>query len=166
MTGIRTAVVVGNPRPRSRTLSSATYLARSLTGSDPDLVVDLATWGARLLDWHDPDVAALVAEVGSADLVVVASPTYKATYTGLLKLFLDQIGADELAGVVTVPVMVGAGAAHALAVETHLRPVLVELGATMPTRGLYLQEADLAELAPVLEAWWRPAEGPMRRLLG
>ena len=91
---------------------------------------------------------------------MVASPTYKATYTGLLKLFLDQIGADELAGVVTVPVMVGAGAAHALAVETHLRPVLVELGATMPTRGLYLQEADLAELTPVLDALVGPGRGP------
>jgi FMN reductase len=51
-------------------------------------------------------------------------------------------------------------------VETHLRPVLVELGATMPTRGLYLQEAELADLTPVLEAWWAPAEGPVRRLLG
>ena len=46
--------------------------------------------------------------------------------------------------------------------ETHLRPVLVEIGASMPTRGLYLQEADLAELTPVLEAWWVPAEGPLR----
>ena len=64
MTGIRTAVVVGNPRPRSRTLSSSIFLARSLTGTDPDVVVDLALWGARLLDWHDPDVSALVAEVG------------------------------------------------------------------------------------------------------
>ena len=67
---------------------------------------------------------------------------------------------------VTVPVMVGAGAGHALAVETHLRPVLVEIGASMPTRGLYLQEAELAELTPVLDAWWVPAESPLRRLLG
>jgi FMN reductase len=50
-------------------------------------------------------------------------------------------------------------------VETHLRPVLVELGAVMPTRGLYLQEADLAELGPVLDGWWVSAEGPMHRLL-
>ena len=35
-------------------------------------------------------MADLVARVGEADLVVVASPTYKGTYTGLLKLFLDR----------------------------------------------------------------------------
>ena len=66
---------------------------------------------------------------------------------------------------VTVPVMVGAGAQHALAVETHLRPVLVELGAVMATRGLYLQEADLPALGPVLDGWWVTAEAPMRALL-
>ncbi len=86
----RVAVVVGNPKPQSRTLTAATYVARELAGREPDLVVDLAELGARLLDWKDPTVAELVAEVGAADLVVVASPTYKATYTGLLKLFLDR----------------------------------------------------------------------------
>jgi FMN reductase len=67
--------------------------------------------------------------------------------------------------VVTVPVMVGAGAAHALAVETHLRPVLVELGSVMPTHGLYLQETDLPDLTTVLDGWWTTAEGPLTKLL-
>ena len=44
-------------------------------------MVDLGTLGPAVLDWQDPDVAWLVEQVGSADLVVVASPTYKATYT-------------------------------------------------------------------------------------
>jgi FMN reductase len=71
-------------------------------------------------------------------VAVVASPTYKATYTGLLKLFLDHIGTGDLAGVVAVPLMLGGGPGHALAPELLLKPVLVELGATAPTRGLYL----------------------------
>ena len=96
----RTAVVVGNPKPGSRTLAAATTVVRGLTDTEPDLVVDLATLGAALLDWQDPAVAALVDEVGAADLVVVASPTYKATYTGLLKLFLDRFaGGVGLRGV-------------------------------------------------------------------
>src|SRR5690606_41375431 len=70
--------------------------------------------------------------------VVVASPTFKATYTGVLKLFLDQLPADGLAGVVGVPLMLGAGPGHLLAPELLLKPVLVELGATCPTQGLYL----------------------------
>src|SRR6185503_19453125 len=90
VTAPRTAVVVGNPKPGSRTLAAAVSLAEQVTGAEPDLVVDLAEVGPGLLTWGDPTVAGLVGLVSSADLLVVASPTYKATFTGLLKLFLDQ----------------------------------------------------------------------------
>ena len=96
--GPRVAVVVGNPKPESRTLAAATHLARELAGRDADLVVDLATYGGELLDWKNPEVDQVVAQVGAADLVVVACPTYKATYTGLLKLFLDRFAVGQLAG--------------------------------------------------------------------
>ena len=89
----RVAVVVGNPKPRSRTHAAAVHLATEIAGSAPDLVVDLADLGAGLLDWSDAGVDELVEQVRAADLVVVASPTYKATYTGLLKLFLDRFPA-------------------------------------------------------------------------
>ena len=48
-----TAVVVGNPKPASRTLAAATHVARELSGAEPDLVVDLATVGPALLDLGD-----------------------------------------------------------------------------------------------------------------
>lgn len=138
---ITTAVVVGNPKPASRTLTAASYVARELSGADPDLVVDLGTIGAALLDWSDPAVGELVRQVGAADLVVVASPTYKATYTGLLKLFLDRFSTTGISGV-AVPLMLGGGPAHALAPELTLRPVLSEIGATVPVRGLYVLDAQ------------------------
>src|SRR5690348_8540778 len=121
----RTAVVVGNPRPRSRTLAAAVHLARELAG-EPGLVVDLAELGGAVLDLDDERVTGLVREVASYDVVVVASPTYKAALTGLLKAFLDRFPGDGLRGVVAVPLMLGAGPGHALAVETSLRPVLAE----------------------------------------
>lgn len=134
-----TAVVVGNPKPASRTLAAATYVARELSGAEPDLVVDLATLGAGLLEWQDPTVGTLVEQVTAADLVVFACPTYKGTYTGLLKLFLDRFGADSLTGV-AVPLMLGGGPAHALAPELSLRPVLAEIGGTT-VRGHYVLDS-------------------------
>jgi FMN reductase len=94
-----------------------------------------------------------VDNVRGCALAVVASPTYKASYTGLLKSFLDWFSTTDLEGVTVVPVMVGAGLQHALAVEVHLRPVLVELGATLPTRGLYVTESQLPDLDEVVAAW-------------
>jgi FMN reductase len=152
------AVVVGNPKPQSRTLAAATHLARELVG-EPDLVVDLATLGPALLDWSDPTVTDLVKQVGAADLVVVASPTYKAAYTGLLKLFLDRFaGGTGLSGI-AVPLMLGGSPAHSLAPELTLRPVLVEIGGTVPSRGLYVVDASFDD--PAAYADWLAVTRPI-----
>lgn len=163
MTGdIRTAVVVGNPRAGSRTLTSAFHLARELTG-EPQLVVDLAELGGAVLDLRDEQVSRLVDEVSSYDVVLVASPTYKAAFTGLLKAFSDRFPGGGLGGVVAVPLMLGAGPGHALAVETSLRPVLTELGATVPVRGLYV--TDGAHADPTTYTHWLTTARPVVRAL-
>jgi FMN reductase len=136
------AVVVGNPKPASRTLDAATRLAERLAGRPADLVLDLVELGPGLLGWGDEAVGRAVADVQQASWVVVASPTYKATYTGLLKLFLDQFAAGSLSGVVAFPLMLGGAWSHALAPEVFLKPVLVELGASCPAPGLYLLDTD------------------------
>jgi FMN reductase len=135
-------VIVGNPRPGSRTLATAVEVARRLTDAEPDTVIDLATLGAGILDRADPALMQAVTAVRHSRLVVVASPTYKATYTGLLKLFLEQFGADELAGVTAIPVLLGGDLRHSLAVEVHLRPVLIEIGLSTPTAGLWVVDSE------------------------
>jgi len=154
----RIAVVVGNPKPASRTLSAARHVACELAG-EPDLVVDLATLGPGLLDPSSTDVGGLVGRVGAAELVVVASPTYKGAYTGLLKLFLDRFaGGTGLRGL-AVPLMLGGSPAHALAPELTLRPVLTELGATVPGRGLFVLDSQYDD--PAAYADWLAATRPI-----
>ncbi len=157
------AVVVGNPKPASRTLAAAVHVATELVGQ-PDLVVDLAEWGPRLLDHADAQVASLVEQVTSARLVVVASPTYKASFTGLLKLFLDRVPADGLAGTVTVPLMLSASPAHALAAEAFLRPVLTEVGGIVPTVGLWVPDGAHDDPA-AYEPWVASARPVVAALL-
>lgn len=159
--GLRTAVVVGNPKPRSRTLAVAEQVARELTGAEPGLVVDLAELGPDLLDPTSAEIADLVRAVGQADLVVVASPTYKASYTGLLKLFLDRFPAGTGLPGLAVPLMLGAGPAHALAAELHLRPLLTELGATVPGPALYVLDAAYDDPAS-FSAWLEQARPVVR----
>lgn len=152
-----TAVLVGNPKPRSRTYQAAHLVAAALTGQQPDLSIDLADLGPALLDWADPTVPELVTAVQVSDLLVVASPTYKATYSGLLKLFLDRVPNNGLDGVTAVPVMLGGAWQHSLAADLLLKPVLVELGATCPTRGLFLLDTDVSETSETLDGWLRRA---------
>ncbi len=160
-------LVVGNPKAGSRTLALAeavAAVAADAAGLDGAgrLTVDLAALGPQLFDWSSARVQEAVGGIRSCSLVVVASPTYKASYTGLLKSFLDWFSTTDLLGVTVVPVMTGAGAHHALAVEVHLRPVLVELGASLPTRGLYVTERELAGADDVI-ATWLLAAGPQLR---
>ncbi len=160
-----TAVVVGNPKPASRTLAAATLLHQQILARDADIVVDLADLGVEILDWSSSTVADLVKQVGAADLVIVASPTYKSAYTGLLKVFLDRFaGGTGLTGL-AIPLMLGAGPAHALAPELTLRPVLTELGATVPGRGVYVIDTDHDD--PAAYADWLDATRPdVEALLG
>src|SRR5580658_7678124 len=156
---MRIAVVTGNPKPASRThgvaLAVADVLAAELAppAAPAHLVIDLAEHAPSLFDWSAADLSRLTAEVAAADVAIFASPTYKASYTGMLKAFLDRYGNNGLAGTVAVPVMTGGWAGHLLAVEVHLRPVLVELGATVPARGLYVTEPELAELDAKVAGW-------------
>jgi FMN reductase len=147
------AVVVGNPKPRSRTYQAAHLVTEKLAGRQPDLSVDLTDLGSALLDWSDSRVGDIVTAIQASDLVVVASPTYKTTYTGLLKLFLDRIAGGALAGVTAIPLMLGG---HALAADLLLKPVLVELGATCPTRGLFLLESEYVG-GETLDSWLKLA---------
>lgn len=154
---MKVTVVAGNPKAGSRTLDAATQVATALTGAAPDEIVDVVTLGAGLLGWGDDAVKRAVETVASSDLVVFASPTFKATYTGVLKLFLDQFATGEgLRDVTAMPLMLGAGPAHAMAPDLLLKPVLVELGATCPAPGLYLIDSTYTtdtRIAEYAERW-------------
>jgi len=149
---MKTAVIVGNPKAQSRTLEAGVLVAKKLTGAEPDHVLDLVEFGPALLEWGNAKLNAAIETVRGCNVLIVASPTFKATYTGLLKLFLDQIPSDGLAGITAFPVMLGAGPAHLLAPDLLLKPVLVELGAICPAVGLYLIDKSFAE-DPRLDAW-------------
>ncbi len=150
------AVVVGNPKSGSRTLHVASGVADALERPGVPtrrVTLDLADVASELFDPLSVTVSGLLDEVAVSDLVIVASPTYKATYTGLLKAFLDRYGNNALAATVAVPVMTGAAPIHALAPEVFLRPLLIELGASVPSRGLFVAEDTSEDLDGVIGDW-------------
>ncbi len=151
------AVVVGNPKANSRTLRVAQGVADALSSrlalTSDRLVVDLADVATELFEHASQRVDDLLAAVAASQVIVVASPTFKATYTGLLKAFFDRYTTNALRSSVAVGIMTGAAPIHALAVEVHLRPLLVELGAVTPTRGLYVTEQQFDDLEGTIDPW-------------
>lgn len=148
--------LVGNPQPASRTRLVAETVAQALaerSGAVVDPTIDLADVADELFRFPSATIDALRERVRAADVLVVASPTYKATYTGLLKAFLDRFDAGALHEVAAVPLLTIGSPAHTLAVEVALRPLLVELGASVPTRGIAFPAADTDRRAEIVGAW-------------
>jgi FMN reductase len=83
-------------------------------------------------------VGAALQLVAQADGIVVSTPIYKASYTGVLKSFLDLLPQFGLTGKVVLPVATGGTLAHVLAIDYGLRPVLLALGAQCLVSGLFI----------------------------
>ncbi|GAA2477658.1 NADPH-dependent FMN reductase [Winogradskya humida] len=140
MSGI--VVVSGNPRAGSRTSTLAAAVGTALGGTTD--VIEVGALGAGLLTPGDEATAAAVAAVQDADVLVVATPTYKGSYTGILKVLLDQLPANALAGKKAVPVTVAGVAPQAAAAAALLAQLLGELGATV-LPSLPVVESDLGD---------------------
>jgi len=153
---VKIVAVVGNPNPASRTFHIAKGLAERLgviLDSDQLIAIDLAQFAEAMFTWPHDALSDIQDEVASSDVLVAASPVYKGTYSGLLKAFFDRYPTDGLAGVTAIPVMSGGSALHALAPEIGLRPLLIELGASVPTRSLFFPTPQFSEVGDILDKW-------------
>jgi len=130
---ITVAILSGSPNPQSRLAGVISHLERRLAerGATVDHLAAAALPAEDLIlgrfDSHA--VREAIERVARADAVVVASPVYKASCTGLLKTLLDLLPQKSLEGKTVLPVMIGGTIAHLLAIGFALKPVLSALGA-------------------------------------
>ncbi|MCU4295609.1 FMN reductase (NADPH) [Brevibacterium permense] len=94
-------------------------------------------------DSSDSLIASARATIAAADAVVVGSPVFKATYTGLLKVFVDLLPMDVLHGKPVLPVLTGGSVAHVLALDYGLKPLLATLGASSIGRGRFVSSSNI-----------------------
>jgi FMN reductase len=143
--------ISGSPSLRSRSswllelaqarLESAAHVRHRLD------VRELPAHALVSADASHPEVAASVARVAAADVLIVATPIYKAAYSGLLKLWLDLLPQEALRGKTVLPLATGGSIAHLLAVDYALKPVLSALGARNILDGVYATDAQLPSLS-------------------
>jgi FMN reductase len=106
---------------------------------------------------RDDAVASLLERIPAARPLVLVTPVYRATYSGILKVVLDQLPQGALAGVPVVLAATAAAPIHYLALDTGLRAVVASLdGWSVPTV-TYALPSDFDEHK-------RPSESVRRRL--
>jgi len=89
-----------------------------------------------------------LASATGARLLLIGTPVYRATYSGLLKVFFDLFPQDALTGVVAIPIATGAAPAHALVIDHALRPLLASVGAAVVSEGIYATDAQFGTDGP------------------
>ncbi|MDR7336045.1 NADPH-dependent FMN reductase [Roseateles asaccharophilus] len=139
--------ISGSPSERSRsawlTQFALTRLEGVATGSRSISVRELPATALLVADTQHVDIAEAIAAVAQADVVVIGTPIYKAAYSGLLKLFLDLLPPDALRGKTVLPLATGGSAAHLLALDYALKPVLSALGARHVLDAVFATDAQL-----------------------
>ncbi len=143
--------ISGSPSATSKSRVLVEYaLAQLAARGAATQMVDLAGLPADPLLGRGTSaaVAAAVAATIGSRIVVAGTPVYRATYSGLLKVFFDLLPQDSLIGKIGVPIVTGHGAAHALSVDHGLRPLFASLGATVTASAVYASSQQFTDGKP------------------
>lgn len=135
-----------SPQSRSKELLAAVLERWARAGLDTRRVdLDRLEADALLGRAPDEDLAQALAWVASAGMLAIATPVYRATYSGLLKVFFDLLPHGALAGKIVVPIATGGSAAHQLALDHGLRPLVASLGGVTVSTGVYATPEQFLE---------------------
>ena len=133
-----------------RATSKTLRLVAGIVAERGGEVIDLSTLSAEGLLGRadDPEVAAAVKRAASANVLVVATPIYRATYTGTLKAFFDRFQADALSRTAVVLVATAGIPDHFLALDTGGRALIASLGGFVVPTVVYAVSTDFVDGEP------------------
>lgn len=124
--------LIANEIPCEPRLVEMGRLAPQLTG---------AVWRSQLPDTVERELVA----VEQADVLVVATPVYRGSYTGLFKHFFDFIHQDALIDKPVLLAATGGSQRHALVIDHQLRPLFSFFQARTLPLGIYATDEDFTD---------------------
>jgi FMN reductase len=134
-------LIAGSPSESSRSAALLDYVQQRLQFRGAQVerlqIRDLSPQALILADFGHPSISHAISRVANASVVVVATPVYKAAYSGVLKVFLDLLPQTGLQGKTVLPLATGGSPHHMLALDYALRPVLQSLAAKQILPGIY-----------------------------
>jgi FMN reductase len=140
-------LISGSPSTASRSGSLLEYARRHIVGAGITVnLVGLRDFPAKDLilgKYDSPAFDSVKNLLEEASAVIVATPIYKASFTGGLKALLDILPPAALRGKTVLPLATGGSPAHQLAIDYALKPVLSALGATDLLQGVYVVDSQL-----------------------
>ncbi|MEU9554896.1 FMN reductase [Streptomyces fumanus] len=120
------------------------------TGADDTRVVELRDLAVEIAHtftngFPGPDLSAAFEAVAGADGLIVVTPVFSASYSGLFKSFFDALSGSDPEALAGKPVLVaatGGSARHSLVLDHALRPLFSYLKAVVVPTGVYAAAED------------------------
>jgi FMN reductase len=139
--------ISGSPSVQSRSTHLLSVAESALRVHDLSVrrinVRDLPPAALMHADFAHPAIREALELIEHAQAVVISTPLYKASYSGLLKTLLDLLPQSGLAGKIVLPIATGGSLAHLLALDYALKPVLSSLGARHHLPNVFASDADV-----------------------
>ncbi|RAP75526.1 NADPH-dependent FMN reductase [Paenibacillus montanisoli] len=143
----KVVILSGSPNPVSRLNGMTDYAEEKLRALGWEVsalhAASLPAEDLVLARWDSPAIKAANKLIADADAVIVASPVYKASFTGVLKTYLDLLPQTGLEGKVILPLFIGGTIAHLLTIDYALKPVLSALYARHVSSGVYAVDSQI-----------------------
>lgn len=140
-------LIAGSPSQTSRSAALLEAVGKRLARHPVEVaqlqIRDLNAQALVHADFADPSIVRAQQQVADAQVVVIATPVYKAAYSGVLKLFLDLLPQTGLKGKTVLPLATGGSPHHMLALDYALRPVLQALAAKQILPGIYATDSQV-----------------------
>ncbi|HKR38907.1 MAG TPA: FMN reductase [Paraburkholderia sp.] len=149
--GYKVVAVSGGLQRPSRTLTLIEALLSSLGDALPIDVqlIELGKIAGRLSGaitraQLPADIEEQIRAIETADALVVASPVFRASYTGLFKHLFDFVHHEALVDVPVLLAATGGSERHALVIDHQLRPLFSFFQARTLPIGVYASESDFS----------------------
>ncbi|HWK23533.1 MAG TPA: NADPH-dependent FMN reductase [Ureibacillus sp.] len=131
---VKAVIINGNNKKVSRLTGIHYYIQDFLEkegiSTSSIFVHELPAEDLITANFASEEIAKANKKVADAEIVFILTPIFKASYTGILKTFLDLIPQKGLENKKVVPIAIGGSIGHLLAIEYALKPVISVLGAT------------------------------------
>ena len=153
----------GSPNLKSRSAVLLDYARQRLQQQGVEVISyqirDFAAEDLLHARFDSPQIQLLIEQIAQADGVLVATPVYKASFSGALKTLLDLLPERALQHKVVLPLATAGSSAHMLAVDYALKPVLAALKAQEMLHGVFAEDRQInygegdapAQLVPLLQ---------------
>lgn len=141
-------IISGSPSALSRTDRVLHYLGNLAEQAGYTTkfisVKDIDAHDLLFANFNIPKIKEITHVIEEADGVIVGSPVYKSSYSGVLKALFDLLPQDVLQDTFILPVMIGGSSSHLLALEYTLKPLLATFKG-YNLKGLYYQDKDIGQ---------------------